>query len=629
MAVKPPQDGIDGFGVLASITQALRDGRKVSDKDRLDVFCKLAADGRLLTTTPLLPLILNLRGQPYSLVDHFPFEPFFNIRLPAKTTLKTGRQLSKTTSQAASGLVLANSIPYFTILYINPLFEQISRFSNNYVGDFINESPVKKLWTDSSTRNNVLQRSFKNHSKLIFSFALLDSIRIRGVGSDLCAFDEVQLMNREHLPIVEEAQSYSKWALSRYSGTPRTLDNILETLWLSSSQAEWFVPCFACGRDNIPSNEYDLQDMIGPARDDISEALPGTLCANKRCRRPINPRFGRWVHHFAERRFEHAGYHVPQIILPAHYADPRKWSALLGKRNKGDTFFNNEVLGESHDVGSKLINLTDLLGASRLPWKNNPENPDPEILRRLEANEYPLVVLGIDWGGGGKDEVSYTKLALVGWRSDGMMDCLWGRQLTTPQDHVREALQVREAIAKFRPHLVAHDFSGAGTFRETMLVQTGVPVDRLVPVAYVRSASRRLMHHVAPSKTQPRHHWQVDKSRSLLYTCNWIKLKQLRFFAHDYVDDENRGLIRDFLALIDLKIESRTAADSWIVTRQEGFSDDFAHAVNVAVMTCWHTTDSFPDFGNKFQFAEMTPQQLHATLGPPHPDRNGVYFDET
>jgi hypothetical protein len=60
-------------------------------------------------------------------------------------------------------------------------------------------------------QNLVLQRSFKNNSMMLFSFALLDSDRVRGVSADRVCIDEVQDMDPDHVPIIQETMSYSKW----------------------------------------------------------------------------------------------------------------------------------------------------------------------------------------------------------------------------------------------------------------------------------------------------------------------------------------------------------------------------------------------------------------------------------
>jgi hypothetical protein len=544
---------------------------------------------------PILPLVLRLNGKPYGIHDHFPFSPLFRVLMPKNQVWKTGRQLSKSTSLAAHGVVVANSIPFFKTLYVTPLFEQIRRFSNNYVRSFIEQSPVKSQWSGTDTENNVLQRSFKNKSMMLFSFAMLDADRVRGVSADRMCIDEVQDMDPEFIPIIQETMSYSRFAMSHFTGTPKSLDNPLEGLYRRSSAAEWFIPCAHCKHWNIPSREHDLDAMIGPYRDDITEMSPGTVCA--KCQKPVNPRMGRWVHRYPDRRWQFAGYHVPQLLLPLHYGDPEKWNTLLLKRegwgNMTQAQFYNEVLGESIDAGQKLVSETELRDASILPWQNKKE-PEPACLKNIM--DYKNRILAIDWGGGGEEGISFTVAAVLGFRPDGVIDCLWARRLIIGGDHLQEAKECMRIANKFNCDLVAHDYTGAGTVRETVMVQAGFNLDRVMAVRLVRSASQDLMVYKPPTQINHRAHYSLDKTRSLLYTCQAIKLLQVRFFQYDWESQENPGLIADFLALIENKADSRSGSDIYTIQRNVLLSDDFAQAVNIGCAALWHTNQAWPNF---------------------------------
>ena len=148
---------------------------------------------------------------------------------------------------------------------------------------------------------------------MLFSFAYLDAERTRGISADKNVIDEVQDMDITFLPIIHETLSASRdWGIIQYAGTPKTLDNTIERLWVDSSMAEWVIKCphAGCGHWNIPSLEFDLIKMIGPVREDISDTCPGVVCAM--CQKPINPRppaqggTGRWIHRYAEKRWTFA-----------------------------------------------------------------------------------------------------------------------------------------------------------------------------------------------------------------------------------------------------------------------------------------------------------------------------------
>jgi hypothetical protein len=593
----------------------LAKGKQLSLQDRLVLFRKLVEQGSIHTLEPLLPLLLSLKGKPYSLEHHFPFAPMFRTRMPLNLVVMSGRQVSKSTSLAANGVVVANAIPYFSTLYVTPLYEQARRLSTNYVRPFIDGSPVKSLWTGTSTENSVLQRSFKNESRLYFSFALLDADRVRGLSCDRVNYDEVQDMDPDHIPIIREVMSHSSWEISWFTGTPKTEDNTLTVLFGDSSQAEWFIPCRhgGCNHWNIPSKEHDLIDMIGPLRDDISEENPAIVCA--KCRKPINPREGRWVHRYPEKRWTNVGYHIPQIIMWVHYHSKKKWAELLGKmRGVGNTTkaqFYNEVLGEPFDEATKLVTLSELKAAATLPWKNNPDD-FTSALKRL--SDYQYRCLAVDWGGGGEDETSFTTLAVLGWRH-GQIDVLWGKRLLTPHDHIGEAKECLRVLNAFRCHFIAHDYTGAGSLRETFINHAGVPNNKIIPISYVRTAHRDLMSLHAASRQHPRDYHMLDKARSLQLTCNCIKLKQIRFFQYDYSSKEDPGLLHDFLALIENKVRTAHAGDLYTIIRNPMAKDDFAQAVNIGACALWHATGSWPNLA-MLSNMQLSADQLKAAAPP-------------
>ena len=542
--------------------------------------------------SPLLPLLLNLKGRPYTLKDHYPFEPFFNSFMSNNIVLKTGRQVSKSTSLAAQGVVISNCIPHFNTLYITPLYEMVRRFSNNYVRGFIDQSPVRKLWTGTDTSSSVLQRSFVNKSNMFFSFAFMDAERTRGINADKCAYDEVQDLDSSFIPIIRETMSASPWNISQYAGTPKTLDNTLEGLWSQSSMAEWVITCDRCGYENVPSMEHDLDDMIGPWREDISEENPGTLCA--KCRRPVNPRYGMWYHNHPDKIGEFSGYHVPQIVMPMHYANPDKWSILVGKRegrfNTPINVFYNEVCGESYDTGSKLVTVTDLKKASCL----GPNDIDLAA-KKFNSGHYLAKVLAVDWGGGGAKGVSFTTYAVMGIKPSGQIHVLYGYRSLTPHDFDREARLCLRFMAKFDCTHLVHDYTGAGAHREKYVIDAGFPYDNVIPIWYVRAGTQEMMKFVPASDQHPRHHYKVDKARSLVLTCSQIKSGKLMFFDYDYKGEDQSGLLHDFLALVEDKVDSRMGRDIYTIIRQQNMSDDFAQSVNFGCCALWHMTQTFPN----------------------------------
>jgi hypothetical protein len=531
--------------------------------------------------THLLPMLFRLRGECYTLDNHFPFEPLFRTQSPNELTLIAGRQVAKSTSMAAWLIATSMTRAYFSSLYVAPLFEMTRRFSSNYVQPFINESPVRGLMVDAHCNRSVLQRTFINKAALHFSFAYLDPSRIRGLSADAVCFDEAQDIDPDHVPIIQETMSGSPFAINFYAGTAKTNSAFLAECFVNSSQAQWHIRC-ACGYENIPARTYDLDRMIGPdnVRREISEAQPGVVCA--KCQQPIYPRTGRWVHHFPDRLPRHPGYHIPQVILPVHYADPSKWATLLGKRLLAPNVFYNEVCGESYDVGAKLISETELRAAC------NPQRANDLATATRLADSYVDRVVAVDWGGGGVTQISRTVITALGLRPDGRIDVVFAHRFRAANDFAAETAGILALMQAFQAAYVVHDFGGQGVAREELLVQTGIPLANLIPVAYVAQSAKTLMRHVPVNPMlKTRAHYQVNKTRSLLQTCELIRHKQLEFYACDYVNRDSPGLIFDFLSLVENVIEGTRGMDTYMIVREGrgsrkgGKPDDFAQAVNI------------------------------------------------
>lgn len=602
------------FKLIGEMTAADKGGRPVTDVERLTAFRKLAETGQLQTLVPLLPLLLNLDGKPYSLQHHFQFEPMFRTRRPKKTLLVTGRQVAKSTYEAADGVVQSICLPNFKTLYVTPLFEQARRLSTDRVRKFIDQSPVKHMFSSTQTENSVLRKTFTNGSVMHFSFALLDADRTRGISADKISYDEIQDIDKDHLPVINECMSHSSWKLVQYAGTPKTPENTISGLFRQSSQAEWFIPCRACRRDNICSTEWHLDKIIGKWWDP-GEGKPflGTVCAH--CGAFIDPADGFWVHKYPEKRWDFAGYHIPQPIMHIHYSNPEAWAELLAKRegfgNYTPAKYFNEVLGEACGTGVQLVSQEELKAASILPWKNDPRDYTKSL---QHVRKYAMRVLAIDWGGGGEDEISLTTLAVLGYLPNGQIHVIWARRLMTPHDHLGEAEFCLEVFKAFKCHFMAHDYTGAGSLRETFLVHNQPDLlSRILPIAYVGAAQKSIMAYKPATDIHPRNYYQVDKTRSLLLTCACIKLKQVRFFQYDHVNTDNPGLIEDFLGLVENKTPTHMKGDIYTIQRHAQLTDDFAQAVNIGCCALWHVNKKWPNLGRVRQIA-ITEDQLRAAV---------------
>jgi hypothetical protein len=538
--------------------------------------------------SPMLPYMLNLRGMPYSLDNHFVMEPLFKTKIPWKTVYKCGRQVSKSTTLAAQGFVQTATTPYFNSLYVLPLYEMTRRFSSNVVRPFIDESSLKNLVIDSKCEQSVLQKSFINNSIMFFTFAFLNCDRTRGISADKMAIDEVQDMDWEFIPIIRETLSASKWGLEQYSGTPKTFDNTIEALWDDSSKAEWFIRC-GCGHWNIPTTRFDAMRMLGPVSN-IREYGTALVCA--KCGKPIDARSGQWVHAHPDRYSQFTGYHVPQIVLPMHYGSEKKWTEFLRKRDKSaPNIFLNECMGESCDVGTKLVTQEELRNACIL------HKLDFNTCRNLDfSNNYIQRIMGVDWGGGGEDEVSFTTIAIVGLTPDYRYELIWGERMHATVSDVEEVKRIQEVFHIFQCHFLAHDFGGSGSVHETLLIQSGFPLDRVIPFSYVKTGGKSLIRHHAPTASSSRHFYSLDKTWSLMLLCLLLKTQHLALTEFE----SSKDLVEDFLHIYEDKTETRHAGDILTIKRTPKLSDDFVHSVNFACCGHYHLTQKPPKFAEQF-----------------------------
>jgi len=593
--------------------RALLHATTVSDGDfnsthynsHVDALATLYATGKLASLVPILPLLLKLKGQPYSLRNHFPMEPMFSLKMPRSFVFKCGRQVSKSTTLGAQGCIQAAVIPYFSSLYVAPRFEQTRRFSNNYVKPFLINTPLGDAILSKKDEQSVLQRSFRNGSTLHFSFAFLDPDRVRGISADQCRYDEVQDLDTDFIPIINETLSASEYDMRQYTGTPKTFDNTLQGLWERSSQAEWIIQC-SCGYWNIATVEFDLLRMI---------QKNGLSCA--KCDRLIDSSTGHWEHRFPEKRFTYAGYHVPQPVMPMHYLpNPKtgmmdKWADLWAAKNtltKAELY--NEKLGESCDVRVSLVTKTDLQSASVLRHAN-------EYKAALKLrDQYTTCTMGVDWGGGGEKGISHTAIAILGHRPNGQIDVIYGERLVNITDPAEEVALILHYYRAFRCSLLAHDFCGAGAIRETLLIQAGFPIRQVFNAAYVRATAAAMVTFKPPTGSSARWQYTVDKARSLVLLCQLIKHGHYRFPRFETWE----SLADDFLALVEDKHSMARGADIYLVTCKANRSDDFAHAVNYASLCQWHVTRKYPDLASRIgiritaaQEAELSPEDLGAT----------------
>lgn len=421
------------------------------------------------------------------------------------------------------------------------------------------------------------------------------------------AVHNCQDLNPDFIDVIESTMDASDWAVRRYFGTPKTSDNLLQTLFDDSSAAEWVTPCAGCNRDNIATTAHHLMDMIQEK---------GPSCY--KCGKLLDPATGHFEHERPELRVRFAGYHVPQAIMPFHYANPDKWLELYTAKTKmSPVRFLNEKCGESCDVMATLISKPDLVKASVLPWRNT-DNDDKELTKLVK--QYPQLTLGVDWGGYGAEGVSYTAFVLLGHHTDGKIDVLRMRRLVQTTGNDYEVKRIIEMASRGHIYRMGHDYNGAGATRETLLIHAGFPLEGIVPLAYTGNNTQAIANYQPPGGVVARGYYRVDKPRAVMLVAECIKKGLIRFPMFDswnIREGDVQSLADDFLAVAEDHVELDRASSVIVIRKKPGRCDDVLHALVYGALAHWQTEQRYPDIAFAAGIAVTPAQQEQMTPSAP------------
>lgn len=379
-----------------------------------------------------------------------------------------------------------------------------------------------------------------------------------------------------------------------YLGTAKTLDGTLAASFDRSSQGHWCIRCHHCGKFNIAAPQMELYKMMRSS---------GLSCAY--CSGTLATRTGFFVHAYPSRIEEHVGYHIPQIVFPFHCEREDKWRDIMRKRRElNKTVFLNEVLGVPDDTATRILTLKDLLDA---------RNQLPNTLESaVEARvNYDMVVVGVDWTGGGSG-TSTTVIAVLGRQFySGQTDVLYMVRLPQGTHPKVESDTVVRVATEVRADLIAHDFTGAGWMREALLVGSYPEWStRLYPISYSYKPTANMVTYV---DTGIRKSYSVDKTKSLLMTMASIQYHKMTIPMFDALD--KAAPQRDFLAIIEQKQEIAKGSDVYLLAKSPSFPDDGAHAVNIGYVAMCDVANQYPVFSIDTSKYEMNSVEYNLLTG--------------
>ncbi len=469
----------------------------------------------------------------------------------SKVLLMTSRQTEKSTS--IGNILMARSALYsmHTSLFVTPSAMQTKVFSRARLDEIIDLSPMMKSLTHTKLTMNILEKEFINRSKIYLRYAYHSADRIRGISSQDLYVDEIQDIQADLMPVIEETTSHFADSYKLYSGTPKSFDNTIEKYWAqASTQSEWCIPCEHHGLPNQPGtwhwNILDSKNM----------GLHGPIC--DRCGAAINPEhpMAQWVSMNPGALFE--GFRICRLMVPWYYKIPKAWKDLLALRDLYPTAqFMNEVMAKSYDSGTKPITRAEMIAACDESYLM-----DEDAVAAMRSTTE--LFGGIDWGTG--EGSSYTVLTVAGYvRGDAALQFVYAKRFDGPlADPTAQEEELIRLIRKFRLDVVGCDY-GMGFVQNKRLTDI-FGAKRIQVFMYAVRAQNKVTYRAAL------HRFTVYRTPVMSDIFAAIKRRLLRFPNWDVFQ---KPFGEDFLSIHS---EYSNTQRMIMYDKPRGISDDTMHS---------------------------------------------------
>lgn len=357
-----------------------------------------------------------LDGRPLRFTNRDYLKMIYNTDIK-NGLLMCGRQVEKSTTFSVKIGNETLLTPFMRSLYMAPLNEQVKVFSEDRLGrlfEYSQEDVIKRTFISTRDKQNVFNKSFSNGSLIYLRHCFGTGDNIRGLSVNGLFGDEVQDIDVDALPVVQETQAHALelgpcFKMTWYSGTPKTFSNTIQQLWNQSNQCEWVIRCEHCHTDqilgvgNITPDKYICRK-----------------CGQELTRHNIAKQ-GRWVK--LNSKSNDWGFRITQMMNPSMPAEDIYKKMITYDSQK----FNNEVLGRSYENADKPF--PPLLLDQML------DNDYKFLPGKVGEFTYTHTFAGVDYGTGGK---SYTVLFIIGVRPDGRRQLIYAKVYKVGQELDRE-----------------------------------------------------------------------------------------------------------------------------------------------------------------------------------------------
>lgn len=453
--------------------------------------------------------------------------------------LRCSRQTEKSTFLVNTIIKEVCTRPNCKILFVSPRADQTRVFIRSRLLAAIEQSPLvrRTLLGKRARRPPLSNMEFDNGATLFVRSAFHTADACRGVSAQLLLVDEFQDMAPGDLPVLEETMSHAVGGRTILTGTPKSIDNHLESLFAKSTANEWTLTCSKCQKGVI------LDERCLTAR---YIACPG-------CGAKVSPKLGKWVPRNPDAKWGE-GFWVNHLMVNwIGYGD------VLRRQETYDIFkFKNEVLGLPTTLGDHVITRAEIEACCT-------ELPMAQTAGQLPRLGGLPLICGIDWGGGG---TSRTVLVLGYMRKDFKFQICRIERFAASEDprYVLEAVAKR--IKDFKVALIAADGGGNGTVLNRLLCELTQLPARLYAITY--------SHDREPSQDGVLWKWPIGRSDSIGLVFSRIKRRSLLF--------PKLSDFAPFLAEFTCEVAEYDPVMRAIkYTHPETMQDDVLHATNYAL----------------------------------------------
>ncbi len=488
-----------------------------------------------------------LKGKPFNFKLHAPFKEVYDWPKD-RVVLKTGRQVGKSTFLSAFCLTDSASRNHHRTFYASTSERQAKEFARVKLNELLSRSPrIKKILFNKNQgeiNDSVFEKQFSNGSGITISYMRDDADRTRGYSADSLMLDEVQDMDPNELPVVEEILSASLDPKRFYTGTPKTTDNHIEHKWSQSTMHEVFFRCVGCGKYNSIGYKN-----IGK-RSPVCTHCDGRLDISNPELYPTYDKNGKKPYYLGAR--------IPQPALMLHAGFPNKWKDLLMKYETYDEAkFSNEVLGISFSTGTRFVTQDDII--NQCSGANTLQLPDERLFQK-----YDVLVMGIDWTGDGQNNVSKNAAVIYGRLAGdpkGRLQVVY-KKIWPRQDFMRTMEEIVMIANAFRVVKIGAD-AGEGALNNAYLA-THLGAHRVQPFRYGA-------FNLPAKLSEDKRTVYLDKTQALDDFFMHFKQGQFILPPFESFTEESEHLLALF--------EVVTRAGRRIYSHSPSAPDDFTHAM--------------------------------------------------